>query len=177
MDSGELVNCCDDEADNMLTVKSCNSQKLEDLMVSGKSPKAYVRIKGQKVPPPFPNGWFSIAESSEIVSGAAKSISCLGEDFAVFRSTKDDQVYVLDAFCPHMGANLGVGGIVRDNCIECPFHQWRFNGQDGKLMEIPYSKSLSESEWKFFSAKLLEIHEKFYSWEDRKVEEMEVNGA
>jgi cholesterol 7-desaturase len=115
-------------------------------MVNRKSSKAFVRTKGQKVPPPFPNGWFAIAESSEIVKGAAKSINCLGENFVVFRSTKDDQVFVLDAYCPHMGANLGVGGIVSDNCIECPFHQWRFSGEDGKLIGIPYSKSLGESE-------------------------------
>lgn len=129
-----------------LVVDSEISQKLEDLMVDRKSPKAFVRTKGQKVPPPFPNGWFVVAESREIVSGSAKSVDCLGENFVVFRSSKDDEIFVLDAFCPHMGANLGVGGIVRGNCIECPFHQWRFSGQDGKLIEIPYSKSLSESE-------------------------------
>lgn len=38
-----------------------------------------------------------------------------------------------------MGANLGVGGIVRDDCIECPFHQWSFRGSDGECSNIPYS--------------------------------------
>lgn len=44
-----------------------------------------------------------------------------------------------------MGANLGVGGIVKGDCIECPFHQWKFRGVDGSCYEIPYSKSLTES--------------------------------
>jgi cholesterol 7-desaturase len=111
--------------------------------------KASVRTKGQKIPPPFPNGWFMIAESSEIVAGVATSINCLGENFVVYRSNKDGKVFVLDAFCPHMGANLGVGGIVRGDCIECPFHQWRFSGEDGRCTEVPYSSSSGESKSSF----------------------------
>ncbi|KAL7052618.1 hypothetical protein ACKWTF_004938 [Chironomus riparius] len=45
-----------------------------------------------------------------------------------------------------MGANLGVGGIVKGDCIECPFHQWKFDGESGSLVNIPYSESLSEVE-------------------------------
>lgn len=85
-----------------------------------------------------------MAESKEIKSGSVKTISCLGESFAVFRSSSSDEVFVLDAFCPHMGADLGVGGIIRNDCIECPFHQWKFSGIDGKCVDIPYSNGLSE---------------------------------
>lgn len=109
----------------------------------GRSSKSRAR-KSQKYPPPYPNGWFAVAESKEIKAGSAKSISCLGESFAVFRSSSSGKVFVLDAFCPHMGADLGVGGIVRNDCIECPFHQWKFSGIDGKCVDIPYSKSLAE---------------------------------
>lgn len=63
----------------------------------------------------------------------------------VFRSKESKEVFVLDAFCPHLGANLGIGGIVKDDCIECPFHMWKFRGVDGECCEIPYSeKGLSE---------------------------------
>lgn len=122
-----------------------NFQSLEDLLVDKKKPKGFLRVKGQRMPPPFPNGWFAIAESREIPRGTSKNVDCLGENFVVFRSSKNGKIFVLDAFCPHMGANLGVGGIVRGNCIECPFHQWKFSGQDGKLVDIPYSKNLCES--------------------------------
>lgn len=57
----------------------------------------------------------------------------------VFRGRSGD-VSILDAYCPHLGANLGVGGIVKGECIECPFHQWRFRGSDGACVEVPYSK-------------------------------------
>lgn len=109
------------------------------------------RTVSKKIPPPFPNGWFAIAESSEIKPGTAKSINCLGENFVLFRSTESFEIFILDAFCPHMGANLGVGGIVKGDCIECPFHQWKFRGEDGSCDEIPYSQSLKESKLvKFF---------------------------
>lgn len=61
-----------------------------------------------------------------------------GQELVVFRDTKG-LAHVLDAYCPHMGANLGVGGRVVGDCIECPFHGWKFRGHDGKCMEIPYS--------------------------------------
>ena len=53
---------------------------------------------------------------------------------------EDGKAYVLDAYCPHLGANLAVGGQVVGNCIECPFHGWRFNGNDGKCVKIPYAE-------------------------------------
>lgn len=62
-----------------------------------------------------------------------------GEQFAVFRGM-DGEVYVLDAYCPHLGANLAVGGHVVGNCIECPFHGWIFSGKDGSCVKIPYAK-------------------------------------
>ena len=39
----------------------------------------------------------------------------------VFRGD-DKKACTLDASCPHLGANLGVGGVVKDNCVVCPFH-------------------------------------------------------
>ncbi|KAH8301676.1 hypothetical protein KR059_008261, partial [Drosophila kikkawai] len=94
-----------------------------------------------EMPPPFPNGWYGILESSQLGDGQATFLSCLGEHLVVFR-TKTHKVYILDAYCPHLGANLGLGGRVVDDCIECPFHQWSFRGTDGVCMNIPYSKSV-----------------------------------
>ncbi|KAL8174272.1 UNVERIFIED_CONTAM: hypothetical protein K2H54_041161 [Gekko kuhli] len=66
-----------------------------------------------------------------------------GEQFAVFRDLSG-QSYVLDAYCPHLGANLSVGGRVVGSCIECPFHGWQFSGKDGKCTRIPYAKKVPE---------------------------------
>lgn len=45
--------------------------------------------------------------------GQVKHIAVLGREMVAFRSDDDEEkVYVLDAFCVHMGANLAFGGRV-----------------------------------------------------------------
>ncbi|XP_009474357.1 PREDICTED: cholesterol desaturase daf-36-like, partial [Nipponia nippon] len=66
-----------------------------------------------------------------------------GEQLAAFR-TQDGQAYVVDAYCPHLGANLAAGGRVVGNCIECPFHGWQFRGEDGKCTRIPYAEKVPD---------------------------------
>lgn len=111
-----------------------------------------LRSIGDKIPPPYPNGWFAIHESADLRKGHSKNVDCLGENFAIFRDT-DGIVHVINAYCPHIGANLGIGGIVKGNCIECPFHQWQFRGSDGVCTSIPYTsgaipKSARVKTWK-----------------------------
>lgn len=53
--------------------------------------------------------------------------------------TQDGVAHVMDAYCPHLGANLGVMGRVVGDCIECPFHGWRFRGKDGVCTHVPYA--------------------------------------
>ncbi len=69
------------------------------------------RKKMGEIPPPFPNGWFSLLRSTELKAGQSTAVNALGQNFAVFR---DDggKAHVLDAYCAHLGANLGVGGKV-----------------------------------------------------------------
>ena len=62
-------------------------------------------------PPPFPNGWIPVLESRALGPGHVKSVLAFGQELAVVRGATG-QVYVLDAFCPHLGANLAVGGTV-----------------------------------------------------------------
>jgi len=97
------------------------------------------KVKAKMFPPPYPNGWFRICGSSDIDHGKIKSVSALGREFVVFRG-KDGEAGVLDAFCPHLGAHLGQGGIIENGLIRCPFHHWKFDTQ-GRAQEIPYCKT------------------------------------
>ncbi|XP_023240536.1 cholesterol 7-desaturase-like [Centruroides sculpturatus] len=67
----------------------------------------------------------------------------MSQQFVIFRG-KTGKCFVLDAFCPHLGAHLGTDGKVHEDCIECPFHGWRFAGKDGSCVKIPYSKKIPE---------------------------------
>jgi 3-ketosteroid 9alpha-monooxygenase subunit A len=91
---------------------------------------------GSRYPfPASPNGWFSVGTSESLVTGDVKSVRYLDQDLVVFRGD-DGAAHVFDAHCPHLGANLGVGGKVCGDGITCPFHGWRFNGR-GELVEVP----------------------------------------
>ena len=66
--------------------------------------------------------------------------NALGKYFAIFRGDTNGEVGVLNAFCPHLGSNLAVGGTVCNDQLQCPFHRWSFD-RDGKCTNIPYLKS------------------------------------
>ncbi|KAK3087691.1 hypothetical protein FSP39_009231 [Pinctada imbricata] len=95
------------------------------------------------VPPVYPNGWFGLIEGFRLKKGHSTNISVLGLNLAVFRDDSGN-AHVLDAYCPHMGANLAVGGRVLGDCIECPFHGWQFRGSDGKCTKIPNSDKIPD---------------------------------
>jgi cholesterol 7-desaturase len=87
-------------------------------------------------PPPYPKGWYRLADSADVGRGQILQVDCLGKAFAVFRGDQSGEVYVIDAHCPHQGASFANGGRVKHDCVECPFHRWTFNG-DGKLITVP----------------------------------------
>lgn len=84
----------------------------------------------------FATGWFVIAAADELPRGAVKSLRYFGRALVAFRGTSGE-VSVLDAHCPHLGADLGVGGTVVGDSIRCPFHAWEFN-RAGACEKIPY---------------------------------------
>jgi phenylpropionate dioxygenase-like ring-hydroxylating dioxygenase large terminal subunit len=97
-----------------------------------------VRTVADRFPFPIPNGWFAVARSADLVPGAVEAIHYFGRDLAVFR-TEGGEARVFDAYCPHLGAHLAVGGTVRGDCLACPFHGWTFDGGSGACVEIPYA--------------------------------------
>ena len=122
------------------------------------------RRKVGDIPPPYPNGWYEIMRSSDLTIGMSKAVSLLGHHFAIFRRANGN-VSIMDAYCPHLGANLGVGGIVRGNCIECPFHGWQFDGDTGQCMAIPYAEKVpSFAKTKVWPS--LELNQLIFVWYD-----------
>ncbi|CAK66954.1 unnamed protein product (macronuclear) [Paramecium tetraurelia] len=99
-------------------------EKLDEKNIKNKLPRG-------KCPPSYPNGWYRLCRSGELQPGEVKEIKLCGRHIAYYRGT-DKQVYAVAAYCPHMGANLGIGGQVKfRSCIECPFHGWTFDGKSG----------------------------------------------
>ncbi|XP_077331805.1 cholesterol 7-desaturase nvd-like [Lithobates pipiens] len=101
------------------------------------------RRKRGDLPPVYPNGWYQLLDSHRLERATVHNLTVCGEQVAVYR-TACGSVYVVDAYCPHLGANLAVGGRVVGDCIECPFHGWQFRGKDGKCTKIPYAEKVPE---------------------------------
>jgi len=90
---------------------------------------------------PFPSGWFAVAWGREIARGGVRAEHAFGRDLVIFRDD-GEEVHVLDAACPHLGAHLGCGGRVEGNTIRCPFHGWRFDAT-GSCVEVPFQDTPS----------------------------------
>ena len=110
------------------------------------------RMMGKALPA-FPNGWFMVARSKELPKGGVKYVSHNGMHVALFRG-EDGVAYAVDAYCPHIGANLGIGGkVVHQTCIQCPFHGWEFDGKTGKLVNGREKKPIPATKY-VYSAKV-----------------------
>jgi len=89
---------------------------------------------------PFPNSWFQVAYADELAPGTVLPLRYFGRELVAFRG-EDGTPHVLDAYCAHLGAHLGVGGTVVGNAIRCPFHAWCYDGS-GTCVEVPYAKKI-----------------------------------
>ena len=126
---------------------SLTEKQLERVKASGiKGPDPATRY-----PFPVPNGWFAVAQSSDLKPGETKNAHYFGRDLVIWREHGSGTPHVVDAYCAHLGAHLGVGsgapeshepgpGIVHDACLQCPFHGWRYDGS-GTVVEIPYAET------------------------------------
>src|SRR5690606_40999396 len=76
-------------------------------------------------------GW-----APEFPVGEVRPLRYFGEDLVAYRD-ESGALHVMEAHCKHLGAHIGHGGTVIGDCVECPFHGWRW-GPDGRNTHIPY---------------------------------------
>jgi len=117
-------------------------------------------IKGS-LPDRYPRGWFCIGAAYEFTN-EPRMMNYFGTSLVGYRG-EDGEVHVLDAYCPHMGANLA-DGEVKGNSVICPFHAWSW-GADGICDNIPYAKKIPpKAVIKSWPA--MEENELVYVWND-----------
>jgi 3-ketosteroid 9alpha-monooxygenase subunit A len=96
---------------------------------------------GKRFPFPHPFGWFMVAYEDDLVPGEVAALRYWSTDLVLWRD-ESGAFHLQDAYCPHLGAHLGVGGKVKGNELECPFHGWHFDG-GGSCTKIPYSERIN----------------------------------
>ncbi len=85
----------------------------------------------------FPFAWYPIVVGETLAAGEVRSVRLLARDLVLWRD-EDGTAHVMDAYCPHLGANLGIGGRVEGCHLVCPYHWWSWDA-DGRNVSIPYS--------------------------------------
>jgi 3-ketosteroid 9alpha-monooxygenase subunit A len=110
-----------------------------------------------------PAGWFMIGWSADFPVATARPLKYFGQDLVAYR-TDAGELHVLDAHCLHLGAHLGRGGSVLDDCIACPYHGWTW-GPDGSNRAIPYEDRPNLSK-QLRSWPIDERHEWVFMWHD-----------
>ncbi|WP_116365219.1 Rieske 2Fe-2S domain-containing protein [Parahaliea mediterranea] len=89
----------------------------------------------------YARGWHIVLFSRELEPGEVKRFHYFDREFVIWRG-ESGEAFVVDAYCPHLGAHLASdGGRIRGNAIACPFHGWVFEGS-GECIEIPYAKQI-----------------------------------
>jgi phenylpropionate dioxygenase-like ring-hydroxylating dioxygenase large terminal subunit len=73
--------------------------------------------------------WYAVLPSRQLKKNSAKSIDFFDYKIALFRDKKG-KANALYAYCPHMGADLGIGKVA-GGMLMCPYHKWTFN-ESGK---------------------------------------------
>ena len=91
------------------------------------------------VPPPFPEGWYFVASRRELLKTGLIRRSWMGREIVAWCDGKGS-VCVAEAFCPHLGSDLGpaAGGRIREGRLVCPFHGYEYDTA-GKCVATPYA--------------------------------------
>lgn len=110
-------------------------------------------------------GWFQAAWSQEIPCGGVRVMHYFGEELIAWRD-HDGKLTVMSAYCQHLGAHLGHGGTVTDdNCIQCPFHGWRWDSR-GRNSLIPYQADRPNKTRRIATRPVMERNECVFIWND-----------
>jgi nitrite reductase/ring-hydroxylating ferredoxin subunit len=94
-----------------------------------------------RFPFPIPFSWYQVAAPDDLAPGGVTALEYWGRELVLWRD-ETGNFHLQDAFCPHLGAHLGVGGTVEGGCIRCPFHGWAYDGT-GACTNIPYSERVN----------------------------------
>ena len=83
--------------------------------------------------------WWTLALSEEVTDKKPLAVDLGDQPVVLWRDTHGI-VRALEDRCPHRRAPLSLGCIRDNGWIQCGYHGWSFEGDDGRLKEIPNMK-------------------------------------
>ncbi|MES2172345.1 MAG: Rieske 2Fe-2S domain-containing protein [Pseudomonadota bacterium] len=83
--------------------------------------------------------WWAVARSEEVTSKKPLSVD-IGDQPVVLWRDHQGIARALEDRCPHRRAPLSLGCIRDNGLIQCGYHGWSYDGETGRLKEIPNMK-------------------------------------
>ena len=89
---------------------------------------------------PFPEGWYFVASRRDVTKAKLIRKTWMGESIVVW-CDDGGRVCVAEAFCPHLGADMGPegGGRICAGRLVCPFHGYEFD-TTGQCVATPFAE-------------------------------------
>ncbi len=112
--------------------------------VKRKLPEPKKHFKGgvlQSDTKPDSDGWVEVCDTVIIDNEDAIRFDHIKKTFAIYRD-KEGKLYASEGICTHGNTHLSEG-IIKDNMIECPKHNGRFNLNDGSPARTPICRGLA----------------------------------
>jgi nitrite reductase/ring-hydroxylating ferredoxin subunit len=84
--------------------------------------------------------WWAVALSEEVTGKKPLSVDIGDRPVVLWRDLKS-YARALEDRCPHRRAPLSLGCIRKEGWIQCGYHGWSYDGETGRVMEIPNLKN------------------------------------
>lgn len=78
--------------------------------------------------------YWKIANKNEFTTNIPKKIIFNNFPIAVYKN-KANEIKAISDICLHRGASLSKGKILKNNCVQCPYHGWEY--ENGIVKNIP----------------------------------------
>ena len=114
------------------------------------------------LPSPFPEGWYFIASRQALLKARIIKKTWMGENIVAW-CDDHGQVCVAEAYCPHLGADLGpeAGARVCAGRLVCPFHGYEYDAT-GQCVATPYADPPRTARLRTFETQ--EVHGLVFAW-------------
>ena len=88
---------------------------------------------------PFPEGWYFLTSRKALLKDKLIQKTWMGENIVIWCDDAG-QVCVAEAYCAHLGSNLGpaAGGRICDGRLVCPFHGFEYD-TTGQCVATPFA--------------------------------------
>lgn len=111
-------------------------------------------------PEKIAEAWYWLVSRRRLRRGAVRRVAVGARELVVYRA-RSGRVTVLDAYCAHMGSDLGQGR-VEGEALRCFFHRWKWDAS-GACVEIPCQSLIPESA-RVRSYPVVERHGLVWAW-------------